>query len=159
MVVDEDFAQWAGARQHAFVRAAYLVCGDPHLAEDLVQDALAKVAERWERLRGENPDGYARKILYRDSVSSWRRTRHEDRGADLPERSGHPFADAVLDRVALEELLGGLTPGQRAVVVLRFFEDRSVRECAEVLGVSQGTIKSQTHEALRRLRVGAEGLR
>lgn len=162
MVVDEDFAQWARARQRSLLRAAYLVCGDPALAEDLVQEALTKVAQRWDRLRDQSPDGYARRVLYRDAVSAWRRTRLEDEQAEVPEpvtTPDDPFADAVVDRVACERLLGGLAPRQRAVVVLRYFEDRPIWECAEILGVSQGTIKSQTHEALARLRVAAEELR
>src|SRR5580765_1199140 len=75
--VDEEFARYVRARQHRLLRAAFLVCGDVHLAEDLLQGALAKLATRWERLRTENPDAYVRKILYRDAVSSWRRTRRE----------------------------------------------------------------------------------
>ena len=81
--VDEEFAQYVRARQHRLLRAAFLVCGDVHLAEDLLQGALVKLAARWERLRNENPDAYVRKILYRDAVSSWRRTRREaDTGGD-----------------------------------------------------------------------------
>ena len=75
--VDEEFARYVRARQHRLLRAAYLVCGDAHLAEDLLQGAFAKLAGRWDKLRGENPDAYVRKILYRDAVSSWRKTRRE----------------------------------------------------------------------------------
>lgn len=151
--VDEEFARYVRARQHRLLRAAYLVCGDAHLAEDLLQGALAKLAPRWERLRHENPDAYVRKILYRDAVSSWRRTRRESLSTlplievpvdDLSPRTGQ--------RIDLERALGELTPKQRAVVVLRFFEDRSEIESAEALGVSVGTVKSQTHAALARLR-------
>ncbi len=153
--LDEDFARWVEARQHVLLRAAYLVCGDAHLAEDLLQGAFVKVAQRWERLRHENPDAYVRRILYRDAVSSWRRTRREvsagaDGVADPVERDGAPDAG---QRVDLLRALAELTPKQRAVVVLRFFEDRSEAQAAEVLGVSVGTVKSQTHAALGRLRV------
>ena len=153
--VDEDFARYVRARQHRLLRAAYLVCGDVHLAEDLLQDALVKVAQRWDRLRHENPDAYVHRILYRDAVSSWRRTRRESLSS-LPD---HPVDSVVGDRspelmarVDLQRALAELTPKQRAVVVLRFFDDRSEAEAAEVLGVSVGTVKSQTHAALARLR-------
>ena len=151
--VDEEFARYVRARQHRLLRAAYLVCGDVHLAEDLLQGALAKLAPRWERLRHENPDAYVRKILYRDAVSSWRKTRRES-------LSTLPLIDVPVDdlsprtgqRIDLERALDELTAKQRAVVVLRFFEDRSELEAAEALGVSVGTVKSQTHAALARLR-------
>ena len=68
--VDDEFVEYVRARQHRLLRAAFLVCGDIHLAEDLLQGALVKLATRWERLRHENPDAYVRKILYRDAVSS-----------------------------------------------------------------------------------------
>jgi RNA polymerase sigma-70 factor (sigma-E family) len=151
--VDPDFAEYVRARQHALLRAAYLVCGDLHLAEDLLQGALVKLAERWPRLRGEYPDAYVRTILYRDAVSAWRKRHREVVG--LPGTS-HPAeprpTDRVVDRVDLERAMARLTARQRAVLVLRFFEDRSVQETASVLGVSTGTVKSQTHAALERLR-------
>ena len=151
--VDEEFARYVRARQHRLLRAAYLVCGDAHLAEDLLQGALAKLATRWERLRHENPDAYVRKILYRDAVSSWRRTRRESLSSlPLIEVPVHDRSSQTGQRVDLERALSELTPKQRAVVVLRFFEDRSEIEAAEALGVSVGTVKSQTHAALARLR-------
>jgi RNA polymerase sigma-70 factor (sigma-E family) len=151
--VDEEFAQYVRARQHRLLRAAFLVCGDLHLAEDLLQGALVKLAARWERLRNENPDAYVRKILYRDAVSSWRRTRRESLSLfpDLdrlePDRS-----TGTGERLDLLRALAQLTPKQRAVIVLRFFEDRSEADTADALGVSVGTVKSQTHAALARLR-------
>ena len=153
--VDEEFAQYVRARQHRLLRAAFLVCGDLHLAEDLLQGALVKLAARWERLRNENPDAYVRKILYRDAVSSWRRTRREslslfpelDLDRPEPDRS-----TGTGERLDLLRALAQLTPKQRAVIVLRFFEDRSEADTADALGVSVGTVKSQTHAALARLR-------
>lgn len=151
--VDEEFARYVRARQHRLLRAAYLVCGDAHLAEDLLQGALSKLATRWDKLRTENPDAYVRRILYRDAVSSWRRTRRESLSSlpliDVPV---HDRASQTGQRIDLDRALAELTPKQRAVVVLRFFEDRSEAEAAEVLGVSVGTVKSQTHAALGRLR-------
>jgi len=150
--VDEDFARYVRARQHALLRAAYLVCGDAHLAEDLLQQAFTKVALRWDRLRHENPDAYVRRILYRDAVSAWRRTRRESLVAALPDAGTTDRTSAALDRVDVERALAALTPRQRAVIVLRFFEDRSETDTAEVLGISVGTVKSQTHAALVRMR-------
>ena len=151
--VDEDFARYVRARQHRLLRAAYLVCGDAHLAEDLLQGAFAKLAGRWEKVRAENPDAYVRRILYRDAVSSWRRTRRESLSSlTLVDVLVHDQSPRTGQRVDLERALAELTPKQRAVVVLRFFEDRTEVESAEVLGVSVGTVKSQTHAALARLR-------
>ncbi len=151
--VDEEFARYVRARQHRLLRAAYLVCGDAHLAEDLLQGALTKLASRWDKIRHENPDAYVRRILYRDAVSSWRKTRRESLSSvplievPVPDRTSQTG-----QRVDLERALAELTPKQRAVVVLRFFEDRSEVEAAEALGVSVGTVKSQTHAALAKLR-------
>ena len=156
--VDEDFARYVRARQHALLRAAYLVCGDAHLAEDLLQQAFTKVARRWDRLRHENPDAYIRRILYRDAISAWRRTRRESLVTALPDRAAVDPSSAVADRVDIERALAALTPRQRAVLVLRFFEDRSEADTAEVLGVGVGTVKSQTHAALARLRDRIPGL-
>jgi RNA polymerase sigma-70 factor (sigma-E family) len=152
--VDEDFTRYVRARQHTLLRAAYLVCGDAHLAEDLLQGAFAKLAMRWERLRADNPDAYVRRILYHDAISSWRRTRREHVLEVLPETEPWRVEEsaAVAERLDLERALATQTPKQRAVVVLRYFEDRSERDTAEVLGVSVGTVKSQTHAALARLR-------
>ena len=74
---DVEFVEYVRARQHTLLRAAFLVCGDVHLAEDLLQGALVKLARRWEQVRDEAPDAYVRRILYRDAVSSWRKRRHE----------------------------------------------------------------------------------
>ena len=152
--VDEDFADYVRARQQRLLRAAYLVCGDEHLAQDLLQGALVKLALHWPKVRDEHPDAYVRRILYRDAVSAWRRRRHEVIGADVafaaataPER-----VEGRIDRIDLMRALDQLAPRQRAVIVLRYFEDRSEREIAETLGVSTGTVKSQAHDALRRLR-------
>ena len=156
--IDADFADYVRARQHRLLRAAYLVCGDAHRAEDLLQQALEKLALRWETVRHGQPDAYVRRILYRDAVSSWRRTRREHLTALPPEPYGVPpagrsgFEEGIGDRVDLQGALARLTPKQRAVLVLRFFEDRSEADTADVLGVSVGTVKSQTHVALANLR-------
>ena len=142
------------ARQHTLLRAAYLVCGDVHLAEDLLQGALVKLARQWERVRDEAPDGYVRRILYRDAVSSWRKRRREVLGIEPAwvEPIDTWESEEVERRVDVLRALDALTPRQRATIVLRYFEDRSERDTAEILGCSVGTVKSQTHDALVRLR-------
>lgn len=130
--------------------------GDLHAAEDLVQEALVKVCQRWDRLRAGNPDAYARTIVYRDHVSWWRR-RREYAVAETPDdRAGEPRSveDAEVVRAALMRL----PRKQRAVLVLRFLEDLSVEASADAMGVSPGTVKSQTHDALRNLRAQAPEL-
>lgn len=150
--VDPEFAAYVSARQHTLLRAAYLVCGDAHLAEDLLQEALVKLAGRWQQVREGQPDAYVRRILYRDAVSSWRRRRREVLGVAAEPVPLPGAAGEVEERIDLWRALDALTPRQRAVLVLRFYEDRSVADTAEALGVSEGTVKSQTHAALARLR-------
>ena len=146
----DEFTRWARARQPFLLRAALLMTGDQGRAEDLVQEALTQVAMRWSRLRDSNPDGYARKVIYHGNISWWRRRRREVLTAHVVESGQH---DAGVERrLVIRHALGTLTARQRAVVVLRFFEDLTERDAAEVLGVSVGTVKSQTHLALGRLR-------
>jgi RNA polymerase sigma-70 factor (sigma-E family) len=151
-VVDPEFAGYVEARQYQLLRAAYLVCGDEHLAQDLLQQALTKLALRWDRLKDQNPDAYMQRILYRDAVSWWRRVRRERLGAEVPELPDEPADDETVERIDLHRALRELTVKQRAVLVLRYFEDLTEVETADLLGVSVGTVKSQTHAALNRLR-------
>ena len=151
---DDDhatFTAFVRARQGALLRSAYLLTGDQHRAEDLVQGALVKLAERWPKVRTDYPEAFVRTILYRDAVSWWRRHRRERLGP-VPDRGRPDDADAIPRRLILERALEQLTPRQRAVLVLRFYEDLSTTETAEALGVSVGTVKSQTSLALARLR-------
>ncbi|WP_121257828.1 SigE family RNA polymerase sigma factor [Nocardioides ferulae] len=154
----EAFTRWADQRQLALLRVAVLVCGDHHRAEDLVQDALTQVALRWRRLADGHPDAYARQVIVRGNISWWRKHRREVVTGVLPERPAAPEGSASDRRIALDRALGLLTPKQRAVIVLRFYEDLPEREAADALGVSVGTVKSQTHLALRRLREGSPDL-
>ena len=172
---DAEFVEYVRARQQQFLRAAYLVCGDAHLAEDLLQQALVKLALRWDKIRGEHPDAFVRRVLFRDAISAWRRTRREHVGLDetgyaagSPQLTPGPGAvvpgaddrveDRVGDRIDLVRALMRLTVKQRAVLVLRYFEDLSEAETADLLGVSVGTVKSQTSAALARLRTIAPNL-
>lgn len=151
--VDEDFADYVRARQHQLLRAAYLVCGDEHLAEDLLQGALVKLAGNWPKVRAQHPDAYVRRILYNDAISAWRKRRREtlDPDAGMSVTAPDVFRGRE-NRIDLMMILADLPPRQRAVIVLRYFEDRTERDTADVLGISVGTVKSQTHDALSRLR-------
>lgn len=152
---EESFRRWAGERQLALLRTAVLLTGDHHRAEDLVQEALAKVALRWRRLASGSPEAYARQIIVRDNISGWRKRRREHVVAD-PADAGIPDIGPGIDRrLMLDGALATLTPRQRAVIVLRYYDDLTERAAAEAMGVSVGTIKSQTSLALRRLRESA----
>ena len=151
---EQGFTEWAAGRQRQLLCSAYLLTGDLHRAEDLVQEALTKVALRWSRLADGNPTAYALRIISRDNISWWRRRR------DVPTDSFRDAGASEEPEIAMvvRRALARLTPGQRAVVVLRHFDDLTERETAEVLGVSIGTVKSQNAAALARLRTGAPEL-
>jgi RNA polymerase sigma-70 factor (sigma-E family) len=151
------FDAYVRARTGALSRVAYLLTGDHHLAEDLVQQALLKAAGRWERIcAAGDPDPYVRRILYHEHVSWWRRSRRSDppAAAEVPDHS-----DGVVTQLALREALGRLGPRQRAVLVLRYFEDLSEEQTADLLGIRVGTVKSQARDGLARLRALAPLLR
>lgn len=147
----DDFVDWVSGAQRPLLRSAFLVTGSEALADDLVQEALIKVAQRWSRLRTGNPTAYARRIIHRDHVTWWRR-RRETPIAETVDRSAPHDEDAVERRLLVHDALARLTRGQRTVLVLRYFDDLTERETAEVLGVTVGTVKSQASAALRRLR-------
>lgn len=157
-----EFDSFVRGRTPALLRAAYLLTGDQHLAEDLVQSALARTHRHWSRLHHEgSAEAYTRKVMYHLQVSWWRRPRvAESMPGELPEprRGGYDQAEAANTRLTLRRALLRLTPKQRAVLVLRFFEDHSEAETAELLGVAPGTVKSQTAKALTRLRAVAPEL-
>ena len=154
---EDDFHAFVVARTPALSRTAYLLTGDAHLAEDLVQTALFKAARHWRRIQS-SPEAYVRRILYTQNVSWWRARRHVQetpvQGYDAPAAAG----DHDL-RLTLEEALGRLTTRQRTVLVLRYFEDLTEVQTAEVLGIGAGTVKSIGRQALARLRTLAPELR
>lgn len=152
-----DFTDWVTARQHRLLRTAYLMTGDLHRAEDLLQEALIKLALRWTKVRDGNPDAFVRTILYRDNVSWWRR-RRDAPVAHVEDSAARHDADATERGMLVRQALTTLTAKQRAVIVLRFFDDLTERETAGILGVSIGTVKSQTSAALTRLRERAPEL-
>ncbi|MET7374983.1 SigE family RNA polymerase sigma factor [Micromonospora arida] len=159
-----EFDSFVRTRTPALLRSAYLLTGDQHLAEDLVQSALARTHRSWNRLhRAGNAEAYTRKTMYHLQVSWWRRRRvPESMPGDLPEpRGGGSVSDHAQQtslRLTLKSALLRLSPKQRAVLVLRFFEDRSEAETADLLGVTVGTVKSQTAKSLAKLRAVAPEL-
>ncbi len=152
---EDDFHAFVVARTPALSRTAYLLTGDAHLAEDLVQTALFKAARSWHRIQG-HPEPYVRRILYTQNISWWRSRRL----AESPLSSyDAPTAAPDTDlRLTLEQALGRLTTRQRTVLVLRYFEDLTEVQAAEVLGIGAGTVKSITRQALGRLRTLAPEL-
>jgi RNA polymerase sigma-70 factor (sigma-E family) len=150
-----DFESWMTARQHRLLRTAYLLTGDVHAAEDLTQTTLAKVYLAWDRVSAaQSVDAYARRILVNEHTSTWRRLwRHREVVSDLSAHDvGVPAAEYDGVSAALWEVVTSLPERQRAVVVLRYYEQLSVNETAEALAVSVGTIKSQSSRALDTLR-------
>ncbi|WP_067134704.1 SigE family RNA polymerase sigma factor [Microtetraspora malaysiensis] len=154
-MTDDGFREFVAARGLALSRMAYLVTGDHGLAEDLVQEALVKVAARWRKLTKKgDPEPYVRKVMI-NQLRTWRRPRRLTfvPTADLPESlpSTDESEQAEL-KVALARALSVLAPKQRIVLYLRFYEDLSESAVAAELGCSVGTVKRHTHDALKRLR-------
>ncbi|GIG57988.1 RNA polymerase sigma factor [Longispora fulva] len=156
----DEFDSFVRTRTPALLRSAYLLTGDQHLAEDLVQSALARTHRSWKKLHEVgNAEAYTRKIMYHLQVSWWRKRRiAESMPGDLPDRGGEDGTTATTLKITLRQALLKLTDKQRAVLVLRFFEDHTESETAELLGVTLGTVKSQTSKALARLRTVAPEL-
>lgn len=149
---DEEFAELVEVAWPGLYRTAYLLLGEHQLAEDLVQDALARTYASWARVRDVHAaPGYARVVLANTAASWFRRRswRNERPTEVLPEPAVDPDVSA---RPALVEALRTLPPRMRAVVVLRYFDDLDVRSVAQALSISEGTVKSQTSHALARLR-------
>lgn len=152
-----DFDTFVAARSQALLRTAFLLTRDHALAEDLLQTALSKAWFRWGRIET-HPEAYVRRILV-TTYTSWRgrRWNGEHPTAELPDRPAdagrYDAAEASATRHDLAAALDRLPRRQRAVVVLRFFEDLSVAETADLMGCSTGTVKSQLSKALAHLRV------
>ncbi|MEZ5096578.1 MAG: SigE family RNA polymerase sigma factor [Nocardioides sp.] len=152
-----DFDDFVVARSRALLRTAYLLTHDHALAEDLLQASLAKAWFAWKRIDG-NPEPYVRKVLVNTYTSWWRRRWNGETPTErLPEPPGSPagaaeaaWAEASHD---LWQAMARLPHRQRAVVVLRYYEDLSEAETAHLLGCSVGTVKSQASKALAKLRI------
>jgi RNA polymerase sigma-70 factor (sigma-E family) len=149
---ESAFRAYAVSRRPALRRTAYLMCGDWHQADDLVQTALTKLFVAWKRVRNdEQPDAYTRRILTRCYLDERRRPWRRESPVDvLDDRPARPRSDE--DALDLRDALAELPPRQRATLVLRFWADASVAETAAALGCSEGTVKSQTARAITTLR-------
>jgi RNA polymerase sigma-70 factor (sigma-E family) len=153
---DEDFTVFVTASSRRLLRTAYLICGDLDGAQDLLQTALERAYRRWGRIRRrEVPEAYVRRIIVNAATDAWR-TRRNVRIIEFDESQLPPLADAVMEglpgRDALLACVRELPAGQRAVLVLRYFDDLTEVETARVLGCSVGTVKSQHARAIARLR-------
>ena len=149
-----EFTEFAVARAESLRRTAYLMCGDWHRAQDLTQIALAKAYAAWHRIQGEGAvDAYVRQILIREFLSQQRRRSwHERPSDDLPDLELDGGQDRAETRLSLLAALARLSPKRRAVVVLRYWEDRSVEETAAALRMSRSAVKSASLRALADLR-------
>ena len=155
MSQESEFRDFVVARTPALSRTAYLLTGDAHLAEDLVQAALLQAARAWHRI-DDHPEAYVRRILYTQNISWWRRRRLQESPLHDHDRpTSSPDTDL---RLTLEEALSRLTAKQRTVLVLRYFEDLTEVQTADQLGIGIGTVKSTTRQALGRLRTLAPEL-
>ncbi|MEV0583132.1 SigE family RNA polymerase sigma factor [Nonomuraea sp. NPDC050310] len=152
--MEEGFADYVAQRHSRLCRMAYLLTREWATAEDLVQTALAKAWVAWRRIEG-NPDPYVYRIIVNTHASWWRRRwRGEVPAEHLPEVADprDPAAE-LADRASLRSAIAALSPRQRAVIVLHYFEGRTLVQVAEILGCSAGAVKRQLSRALGRLRV------
>ena len=154
---DQEFSAYMAARQPALLRTAYLLAGDRAGAEDLLQNAFAKLYLSWDRVRDrEALDGYVRRIMVNEHNSLWRRAwKRREHATDLV--PDHGVTDEYDEGRGSElwSFVQTLPPKQRSVIVLRYYEQLSEAETADVLGISVGTVKSQASRALARLRARA----
>jgi RNA polymerase sigma-70 factor (sigma-E family) len=150
---DDDFADFVRASLPGLLRYGRALTGNPHDAADLVQTVLEKVGARWSRINrnGADPTAYVRRAMVNTHVSRWRRTRRETLLAEFPDVPTAERHDRLEDE-PVWQALQQLPPRQRAVVVLRYYEELSEAEIADELGVSCGTVKSQSSKALTTLR-------
>ena len=149
---ESGFSDYVAARRPELFRTAYLLCGDPHRAEDVVQDALTRLYAAWDRVeRMDNIDGYVRRIIVNAHYSAWRRPWRRERVServDVPLEPGFPVEDAEVIRAAVM----ALPAGQRRVIVLRHIWNLTIEETATELQISPGTVKSQSADAIAALR-------
>jgi RNA polymerase sigma-70 factor, ECF subfamily len=158
--MEEEFREFVAARSGVLLRTAYLLTGDWATAEDLLQTALTKTYLAWKRLgQIEAVEPYTRRVLVNTATSWWRRRWHGEKPTEvLPERPGPDRHQEAVERDAMWQHVRALPARQRAVLVLRFYEDLTEAQTADLLDISVGTVKSQTARALAALRkrLGAE---
>ncbi|MET7392321.1 SigE family RNA polymerase sigma factor [Dactylosporangium sp. NPDC005572] len=154
---DAEFAEYYAVRAPTLRRLAFGLCGNWHTADDLVQTTFVRLYRGWEGIRAESVDAYARRVLINQFLSR-RRWWRESVTAHPPD-TVHPTDDIarVPERMALHQALATLGPRQRAAVVLRYLEDLPVADVATLLGVTEGTVKSQTARAVQALRAALDG--
>ncbi|HVE99541.1 MAG TPA: SigE family RNA polymerase sigma factor [Mycobacteriales bacterium] len=151
---ERAFSEYVAARRPTLFRTACVLCGDPHLAEDIVQNTLARLYADWPRVtRADNVEGYVRRMLINSHYSDRRRPWRRESASGLPVELPLEPTMAPEDADAIWAAIRRLPPGQRKVVVLRHIWDRSVEETAADLGISTGTVKTQTRDALAALRL------
>jgi RNA polymerase sigma-70 factor (sigma-E family) len=150
---EQEYLEFAGSRAASLHRTAYLLCGDWHLADDLVQETLVQTFRHWRRVqRADNQNAYVKRILINEFNRHWRRygglpvSANTDLDVAVPD-----ISDEVVNRADLLRALSTLPARQRATVVLRYLEGMSERETAAVMRCSEGTVKSQTARALTAL--------
>ncbi|GAA1551031.1 SigE family RNA polymerase sigma factor [Dactylosporangium maewongense] len=153
---EREFREFVATRSAALLRTAYLLTGDTHLAQDLLQTALLGTVRRWAAIRRrEHPEAYVRTAMYRHQINRWRlrSRRPETLVPATPDRAaGDDHAAETVVRHGVFDALRTLPARQRAVVVLRYYEDRSEAEVAQLLDISLGTVRSQASKALAKLR-------
>jgi RNA polymerase sigma-70 factor (sigma-E family) len=164
--LEASFVAFATGHIPALTQAAYLLTGDRHRAEDLVQTALARSYAAWERIEKADPEAYVRRVML-NAYRSWCRRRpwRETPSGHLADQAdgalgptpGVDHAAAYADRDAMWQALATLSRQQRAIVVLRYYEDRSEADVAQLLGCTVGTVKRQNARALAKLRALATG--
>ena len=151
---EEEYREFVGSRAASLHRTAYLLCGDWHLANDLVQETFVKTFRHWRRVqRADNQNAYVKRIMINEFSRSWQRYRGLPVGAyaDHPEVAIPDVSNEVVNRTDLLRALLALPVRQWATVVLRYLEGMSVQETAAVMRCSEGTVKSQAARALNTL--------
>jgi RNA polymerase sigma-70 factor (sigma-E family) len=150
---EEDFSVFVREALPGLLRYGHVLTGNPHDAADLVQTVLEKIGSRWSTVvrKTGDPVAYTRKAMANSHISRWRRTRRESLVAEFPDVSAVADRDPF-DAEPLWQALRGLPPRQRAVIVLRYYEEMSESEIADTLGISKGTVKSQASKAMATLR-------
>ncbi len=152
---DADFAEYMSARQPSLLRTAYLLTGNRHAAEELVQASLVKLYLSWDRVQSTaSLDAYTRRIMVNENNSLWRRgwKRREVTVGEVPDPTGTWDRHDHGEKSAIWSFVQTLPKKQRAVIVLRFYEELSEAEVADILGITVGTVKSQSSRALASLR-------
>lgn len=153
------FGEFMAARWTPLYRTAFLLAGDAHEAEDLLQGALARTCVRWDAIRDKRAaDAYVRQAMIHDLTRRWRRRGREHVTDDVPDRGHDGGLDLRADHLVLWAEIRLLPPRMRAALVLRYVEDLTEAATARELGCSVGAVKSQTHAALRRLRAALPDL-